>query len=58
MTLREVQWARVGKALPPAVLAKADELIRAKASDIPEKWTARFMYGRSIKPETITKLKP
>jgi hypothetical protein len=33
-------------------------LIRAKASDIAEKWTARFIYGRSIKPETITKLKP
>jgi hypothetical protein len=57
-TLREVQWARVGKALPPSVLTKADELIRTKAADIAEKWTSRFIYGRSIKPETITKLKP
>jgi len=56
--LRDVQWARVGKALPPGMLAKADELIRAKAKDIADKWTARFMYGRSIRPETINKLKP
>lgn len=56
--LREVQWARVGKALPPGLLAKADELVRSKAEDIAEKWTARFLYGRSIKPETINKLKP
>ena len=56
--LRELQWASVGRALPPSALAKADELIRVKAHDIAEKWTARFMYGRSIKPETITKLNP
>ena len=56
--LRDVQWARVGKALPPAMLAKADELVRAKAADIAQKWTARFLYGRSIKPVNINKLKP
>jgi len=56
--LRDVQWARVGKALPPGLLAKADELVRTKAADIAEKWTARFLYGRSIKPEKINKLKP
>ena len=48
----------MGKVLPPSALAKTDELIRMKASDIAEKWTARFMYGRSIKPETIKKLNP
>ncbi|MFZ1694676.1 MAG: DUF4160 domain-containing protein [Flavobacteriales bacterium] len=56
--LRELSWARIGKALPPTMLAKADALIRFKAADIAEKWTARFLYGRSVSPETITKLKP
>ena len=40
------------------MLAKADDLIRAKAADIAVKWTARFLYGRSIKPEIINQLKP
>ncbi|HQV39081.1 MAG: DUF4160 domain-containing protein [Flavobacteriales bacterium] len=56
--LVDLQWSRVGKALPASLRSKAEELIRVKASDIAEKWTARFLYGRSIKPETITKLKP
>lgn len=57
-SLKDIEWSRVGKSLPVALLAKADELIRTKATDIAEKWTDRFLYGRAIKPETINKLKP
>ena len=55
--LDSIEWKRVAGTLPPALIAKAEDLLRSKASDIVKKWNDRFVYGKDIKYERIFRLR-
>ncbi|QQR87198.1 MAG: DUF4160 domain-containing protein [Flavobacteriales bacterium] len=54
--LSAIEWTRVAGKLPPAQVAKAERLLKVKASDIVKKWNDRFVFGKDIKPERILRI--